>query len=71
MEQRIAPDCGVTKISNPKTLQRWIDFGWYQKLINEGFIFAIGCGRFKKEICTCSACRKKPNQTLKLIIETL
>lgn len=49
---------GVTRITNPKTLQAWKDKGWYQKLIDEGFIFASGCGRFRKEICTCCKCRK-------------
>jgi hypothetical protein len=23
--------CGTIRISNPKTLQSWIDRGWYQK----------------------------------------
>jgi len=50
---------GTTRITNPKTLKRWIDFGWYDKLIEEGFIFNPYCGRFKTEICTCSACRSK------------
>ena len=59
MEQWKSPDAGVTKISNPITLQRWIDLGWYQNLIKEGYIFAVYCGRFKKENCLCSACRSK------------
>jgi hypothetical protein len=29
---------GTLRISNPKTLQNWIIRGWYQKLINEGYI---------------------------------
>jgi hypothetical protein len=49
---------GVTRITNPKTLQRWKDNGNYLKLINLGYIFADGCGRFKKEICSCCKCRK-------------
>lgn len=59
MEQWEAPDCGTTRISNPKTLQRWIDLGWYQELIDEGYIFAPHCGRFKTDICTCTKCRHK------------
>ena len=63
MEQWTAPACGTLRISNPKTLQRWIDLGWYKELIDEGYIFAPYCGRFKTEICTCSACRnKRPNR---------
>lgn len=28
-------------------------------LLKEGYIYASGCGRFRREICTCSKCRKK------------
>ena len=59
MEQWKSPDAGVVRISNPATLQRWIDLGWYHNLINEGYIFSIYCGRFRKENCLCSACRSK------------
>jgi hypothetical protein len=70
MEQWKSPDAGVTRISNPTTLQRWIDLGWYHNLINQGYIFAFYCGRFKKEICLCSACRsKRADKTL--LIQTL
>lgn len=63
MEQWEAPSCGTTRISNPKTLQRWVDLGWYKELIDDGFIFAPYCGRFKTEICECGKCRnKKPNR---------
>jgi hypothetical protein len=41
--------CGTIRISNPKTLQSWIDRGWYQKSLSEGYIFNVGCGRFKTE----------------------
>lgn len=62
---------GVTRISNPKTLQRWIDNGKYKTLIDNGFIFAVGCGRFRQEICICSACRKHPKKKLQDIINTI
>ena len=63
MEQWEAPDCGTTRISNPNTLQRWIDNGEYNKLIDEGYIFAPYCGRFKTEPCECTKCRhKRPNR---------
>ncbi len=63
MEQWEAPMCGTTRISNPKTLQRWFDLGWYKELIDDGFIFAPYCGRFKTEICECGKCRNhKPNR---------
>lgn len=61
--------CGVTRIRNPKTLQKWINKGWYQDTLNEGYIFAIGCGRFRQEPCTCCKCRKSTNSPLKHIIE--
>lgn len=49
---------GTLRITNHKTLERWKANGEYQKLIDEGYIYASGCGRFKKELCTCSKCRK-------------
>ena len=70
MEQWTSPDCGTTRISNPITLQRWIDLGWYQDVISEGYIFNPYCGRFRLEQCTCSACRnKRPNRNK--LIQTL
>jgi hypothetical protein len=60
---------GTLRISNPITLQRWIDNGKYQELINEGYLFNVGCGRFKTEICTCSACRTKNRPELKKVLE--
>ncbi len=59
MEQWTSPDCGTTRITNPKTLQRWIDLGWYQDLLTEGYVFNPYCGRFSIDICECSKCRHK------------
>lgn len=50
---------GILKITNPATLQKWKDDGKYQKLIESGFIYAMGCGRFRQEVCTCYKCRRK------------
>lgn len=50
---------GVLRITNPKTLQRWKDNGNYQKMIDQGFFYSPGCGRFRDHICECSKCRKK------------
>jgi hypothetical protein len=62
--------CGTTKIKNPNTLQRWIDMGWYQKQIDDGYTFATGCGRFSLEICKCSKCKNLNNGLeLKTILE--
>lgn len=59
------PDCGTIIISNPKTLQRWIDLGWYQEMIDDGYVFNVNCGRFRESKCTCSACRnEKMNKPL-------
>ena len=52
---------GTVRIKNPKTLQSWIDKGWYQREIDKGYIFATGCGRFKLEVCNCSKCKKVNN----------
>lgn len=59
MEQWTSPDCGTIRISNPKTLQKWIDLGWYKEMINDGYVFNPYCGRFRTENCNCSACRSK------------
>jgi hypothetical protein len=48
---------GTLRIKNPKTLQKWKDNGKYQNLINQGYIYAKGCGRFRLEICLCSRCK--------------
>lgn len=69
MKQWTPPDCGTLRISNPKTLQRWIDTGKYQEYINDGWIFNVGCGRFRTEICTCSQCRKRKRTALQAVID--
>lgn len=63
--------CGTTRISNPKTLKRWVDNGEYSKRIKEGFIFNVGCGRFKTEVCTCSTCRTRKRPELRAILEQM
>lgn len=50
---------GTLRITNPDTLQRCKDTGQYQALLDEGYIYAAGCGRFRKHNCTCNKCRKK------------
>lgn len=62
---------GTLRISNPKTLQAWIDRGWYKDLVDEGYKFNVGCGRFKidNEVCTCSQCRTRTRPELVKIIE--
>lgn len=52
------PCYGTLRITNPRTLEMWKKTGKYQKLIDEGYIYAKGCGRFRMEICTCSKCRR-------------
>lgn len=49
---------GTLRVTNPKTLQYYKDSGKYQALIDQGYIYAPGCGRFRSEICTCTKCRK-------------
>lgn len=60
---------GVLRIRNPKTLQRWIDSGKFQAELEGGWIFAVGCGRFRSILCTCSKCRKSTNSPLKLLLD--
>ena len=62
---------GTLRIRNPKTLRKWLRNGSYQKLIDEGYIFAVGCGRFRQGVCECSRCRKatENNQLHKTIKE--
>ena len=58
MEQWEKPCWGSLRITNPKTLEKWKVNGEYDKLINEGYLYSKGCGRFRMFICTCSKCRK-------------
>ena len=57
-EQWTTPLAGTLRITNPKTLEKWKKNGKYQELISEGYIYAIGCGRFRIESCTCAKCRR-------------
>jgi hypothetical protein len=50
---------GAIRIQKPSTLQSWIDKGWFKKELDKGYFFAVGCGRFKTEICKCSKCKRK------------
>ena len=67
------PMCGTLRISNPKTLEKWIQNGTYQKELDAGYIFAVSCGRFRTEVCTCSKCRKHRasgyNHPLQIVID--
>jgi hypothetical protein len=62
---------GTTRISNPKTLQRWIDLGWYKEMIEEGYTFNPYCGRFSIGVCECSKCRNKTHNRDELITKIL
>lgn len=56
---------GSTRISNPITLQRWIDNGKFKELEKDGYLFGVGCGRFVLDGCVCTACRNRPKKELK------
>lgn len=56
---------GTLRISNPKTLEKWIHNGNYRKELDDGYLFNVGCGRFKTEVCTCYKCRR-PNAGIEL-----
>ena len=49
---------GSIRIKKSTTLQKWIDKGWYQREIDNGYIFAPACGRFRVGKCECSKCKK-------------
>lgn len=50
---------GSVRVTNPKTLERWKETGKFQTLLNEGYIYAKGCGRFRTEVCNCCKCKNK------------
>jgi len=56
---------GSIRIKKPKTLQSWIDKGWYKREIDNGYIFYPACGRFRTDKCECLKCRK-PNSAAEL-----
>lgn len=56
---------GSIRIKNPRTLQSWIDKGWYKREIDRGYTFAPACGRFTVGKCECAKCRK-PNSGLEI-----
>jgi hypothetical protein len=58
MEQWTAPACGSIRIKKATTLQSWIDKGWYQREIDNGYTFAPACGRFRVGKCECSTLQK-------------
>ena len=53
---------GTLRVTNHKTLRKWIANGQYAKLISEGYIYAKGCGRFRLEICNCHKCLKQAKE---------
>ena len=53
------PMSGSIRIRNPKTLERWIHRGWYQRELDLGYTFGIGCGRFCNPPCECHKCRRQ------------
>jgi len=49
---------GSLRVTNPKTLRKYKESGIFQKILDEEYIYATGCGRFRKEICTCHKCKR-------------
>jgi len=59
---------GALRLTNPITLQRWKDNGEFQKLIDEGYTYHPGCGRFiMSDACNCIKCRKYEKVTINTI----
>ena len=64
-----APLWGTLRIRNPKTLRKWMRNGKYAEKINAGWVFNVGCGRFRTEKCVCSVCRNKKRPRMQEIID--
>ena len=62
---------GSIRIKKAATLQGWIDKGWYQREIDNGYTFAYACGRFRIGKCQCSICKKNIANELVEIINAL
>lgn len=60
---------GSLRITNPKTLKKWLDNGDFQKMIDQGYQFNVGCGRFRLEKCTCYKCRTKKRLHMQELIK--
>ena len=69
MSQWEPPCYGTIRIKNPKTLERWIQNGSFQKELDAGYNFYVGCGRFRTEKCTCHKCRKGKGKRLQEVID--
>jgi hypothetical protein len=63
------PMVGPIRIKNAKTLEKWIHKGWYQRELDYGYIFALGCGRFRPDVCTCQKCRRTIHSPLSEVIK--
>jgi hypothetical protein len=50
---------GSLRIKNPITIAKWKSNGEWQKLLDKGYIYAEGCGRFRIKVCECCKCKKK------------
>ena len=69
MEQWTPPMSGTLRVTNLRTLRRWVEHGMFQLELDAGYKYAPGCGRFTTEQCTCSKCRRRPNISRRLIVE--
>ena len=69
MEEKIINYSGSIKLKNPKTILKWIKNGWFKKEIDQGYFFAVGCGRFTMTKCTCSNCRTRKRTTIRELLQ--
>lgn len=61
------PLYGSLKITNSRTLDMWKKTGKYQVLIDEGYFYSSGCGRFRIQICNCSKCKNNIINNLNIL----
>lgn len=56
------PMAGTLRLSNAKTIHKWISSGKMKAQANAGWIFSEKCGRFRPWPCHCSRCMKQSNR---------
>jgi hypothetical protein len=61
------PMAGPLRITNPKTLEKWKENGKYKELMDKGYIYAKGCGRFRVEVCACHKCRRRDKKIMGVV----
>jgi hypothetical protein len=59
----------ASQCSTATIVERWIHNGNFQKELDDGYNFYVGCGRFRTEPCKCHKCRKGKGKKLQEVID--